>query len=165
MIIKCQKIFSMSTQKYCMDVSNSNLTKGKNYFVLEVCYTSNAVDYRIIADDASEFSHPILVRSEDFSIVSGKIPKNWGFVKYNENAALVGPEKWLNLNEWEEDFWEDWCNCTGKAVKSYYEELEIIKATDAELLWTQEYRIEGYWIGFKSKKLKIIASKFYAFKI
>jgi hypothetical protein len=134
MIIKCHTIYNEITQKYCIHMNNGSLTKGKNYFVMQVYYTDNAVDYRIISDNASEYSHPILVRAEDFSIVSGKIPPNWVLNRFNEFGVTLGPEKWSNPNYWNEDFWDDWSDGNEEAIKCYNEELAIIKMTDQDLM-------------------------------
>ncbi len=134
MIIKCHSIYNENTKKYSIEESDGFVTKGKKYFVLEVSYSKKSMYYRIIADNASEFNHPILVRAEDFLIVSGKIPKNWVFNRYNECGVVLGPEKWSNPNYWRsEDFWDDWLDCNEEAIKCYDEELTIIKMTDQDL--------------------------------
>jgi hypothetical protein len=135
MIIECHSVYNKIVQKYSKSESNGYVTKGKKYFVMELCYTEESVDYRIISDNASEFSHPILVRAEDFSIVSGRIPRNWVFNRYNECGVVLGPEKWSNPKYWNsEDFWDDWLDCNEEAIKCYNEELAIIKMTDQDLM-------------------------------
>ena len=134
MIIKCHSIYNDGTRKYSTEKNDAFITKGKKYFVLEVSCSKKSMYYRIIADNASEFSHPILVRTEDFSIVSGKIPPNWVLNKFNEYGVTLGPEKWSNPNYWNEDFWDDWSDCNEEAIKCYNEELAIIKMTDQDLL-------------------------------
>lgn len=134
MIIKCHSIYNENTKQYRIEESDGFITKGKSYFAMQIYYTKKAVYYRIIADNASEYSHPVLVRAEDFSIVSGKIPPNWVLNKFNEFGVTLGPEKWSNPNHWNEDFWDDWLDCNEEAIKCYNEELTIIKMTDQDLL-------------------------------
>ena len=128
MIVECEKIYNENTKKY-MD-THSMLTIGRKYIVLEMEYHYDIVYYRLIPDDGGFYGHPILVRIEDFKVISGKIPKNWNLNRVNKHASVLGPEKWSNHECWEEDFWEDWDNGSKKALECFEEEYKIIREAD-----------------------------------
>ena len=137
MIVKCKKIYKPTVGKYHDGVKTTTQTIGKNYQVLEI-YTNEKEDYyRIIPDDAiwdkftGSITTPILIRAEDYDVVSGKIPANWIVKKISPTSHEFGPEKWLNNDYWKYSFWEDWCDSVLAALKCYIEELTIIQATDS----------------------------------
>lgn len=130
MIIKCLKIYNENTHEYENKTHNGFITVGKLYQVLEVYFRESETLYRIIPDDAGIGGHPILVRSSEFEIISGKIPPNWGFIERRPGSMLVGPEKWIHHQYWQDSFWEDWDNSLPEALRCYEEGLKIIKDSD-----------------------------------
>ena len=135
MIIKCLAIYSDGEEKYIQ--RDSFLTIGKLYHVLEIYCLGEDVRYRVISDDASSdaytgaITHPILVRAQDFEIVSNTLPGNWGVKVTNTNRHRFGPEKWINNDYWEHSFWEDFGNSVLEALQCYKDELKVIMSTDS----------------------------------
>lgn len=130
MIIKCYIGYDEKSQKYVMRNFEHDLTKTKNYFVLQIYYFEKELCYRLLEQENAETKQPILVKLDFFSLVSGKIPNTWVLNKIDKGHSILGPEKWSNLKNWQKDFWEDYFNGVQSAVKSYKEEIEIIKKTD-----------------------------------
>lgn len=134
MIIKCYLSYDQKTQKYCMEDFEHDLTKTKNYFVLQIYYFEKELCYRLVDQENAETSQPILVRLDFFSLVSGKIPSTWVLNKTDQEHAVLGPKKWSEQNNWKKDFWEDYLNGEQEALKSYKDEVELIRITDKDFL-------------------------------
>jgi hypothetical protein len=128
MIIKCHISYDKMTQKYFMEDFEHNLTKTKNYFVMQIYYLAEEIYYRLLEQETSEMCQPILVRLDFFSLVSGKIPSTWALNKLDKENAIFGPERWTK------DFWEDYLNGNQEAIKRYKDELELIRSTDKDFI-------------------------------
>lgn len=130
MIIKCLQIYNY-VRKEILEIKQSDrLTVGKKYQVLELSRSKKELLYRIIDDSGNIYFHPILVRSNEFEIVSFKIPPNW-VIRVDDGECLqIGPKRWLDNSIWHYSFWEDWDEGCEKAMKCYEEELTITLGAD-----------------------------------
>jgi len=129
MIVKCLKIYNIGLDKIVDKKRNSFITVGNLYQVLEVYFRKKEINFRIIPDDASKIGieHPILVRANEFEVVSGKIPPNWVMYRGGEEFFKLSPEKWTKFEEWQESFWEDFGNSIPEALRCYEQELKVIQ--------------------------------------
>ncbi len=133
MIVKCAKLFNENTKEYMPGPSDLGLTIGNLYSVLEIYYNKSEILYRIFEDGNYEFQFPILKRSDDFEIISGKLPNNWQLIK-DGNTGILGPRSWCNLDLWHESFWQDWDNGLIEAKRCFSEELKVIFNTDEKYI-------------------------------
>ncbi len=117
-----------------MEDFEHDLSRTKNYFVLQIYYFEKELCYRLVEQEDAETKQPILVKLDFFSLVSGKIPNTWSLTTINKNQTVLGPEQWSNTNNWKKGFWEDYLNGDLEAIKSYRDELELIKITDKDFL-------------------------------
>lgn len=134
MIIRCTKLYNRNTKQYHNGPSMGSLTIGALYSVLEIYFNKDEIEYRIFADAPHYYSHPILVRSDDFEVVSGLLPNNWELYRFNKNQSGLGPKSWNIYEPWEESFWQDFDNNLPKARECFDKELKIIFDTEPEYI-------------------------------
>ena len=132
MIVKCERLLNPNTKQFHPGPSDRGLTIGNLYSVLEISYKPDEILYRIFKNDTYEYQHPILIRSDEFSIVTGEIPPNWELIRDEYETATLGPKVWQIFEPWEESFWQDWNNNLPKAKKCFDEELRVIFDCDAD---------------------------------
>lgn len=130
MIIKCLAIYDSHKKEITNKPFSGFITVNRLYQALEIDVGTTGIKYRIIQDGGKVFDHPILVRANEFEVVSGKIPPNWEMVRNGENYFTFGPERWIKDEYWQDSFWEDWDNGSDAAIECYKEELKIIFDSD-----------------------------------
>jgi hypothetical protein len=133
MIVKCNRLYNRHTKEYSQALFNKVLAVGFLYSVIEIYFDESEMLYRLFPNEEYEFSYPILVRSNEFEVVSAKPPKNWTLV-HKENRANLGPKKWNIFEPWQESFWQDYDNGSPKAKKCFDDEIRIIFDTDPEYI-------------------------------
>lgn len=92
----------------------SFVSRDKKYIVLEIGTSRNGdINYRIEGDDNT----PVLVNSEDFEIISNKLPTLWVAQWYEVGSLVLRPSAWTRLG-----FWEEYFNGEPEAKRIYEEE-------------------------------------------
>jgi hypothetical protein len=136
MIVKCLEIYNQNTKQYVDDLSNSFLTKGFHYNVLEIDYSDNTMRYRLIPDNSGTYNCGILVRSQDFETVSYNIPNNWVSHSIDKDLSCISPDKWVNNSLWHESFFQDYFDSKTEALLCFKEELKQIMSVDQKYIQT-----------------------------
>ena len=133
MIVKCKQLYNPNTKQFEPGQSNNWLTIGNLYSVLEIYFNEEQLYYRIFPDEAYDFSYPGLIRTDDFEVISCKIPSSWSFIR-DDCGAVLGPKMWNTFEPWEESFWQDYDNFLPKAKKCFDDEVRIIFDTDPDYI-------------------------------
>jgi hypothetical protein len=117
MIVRCIKLLNRDgTPKD--GKTDSWLTIGNAYYVLEICRSNDCIKYRLVGDFSPT---PALHEAEKFEIVSNQIPDGWVFQLYGRADWTIGPKAWSATGFWESFFDQDE---TAEAI--FHEELQHI---------------------------------------
>lgn len=134
MIVKCIKLYDGDTKQYIQDDRTPFVALGYHYNVLEVIITGQEVFYGLLADQHGMDGNPILVRSEDFEVVSANVPSNWKLNDQDQNHLKLSPVTWSDNSLWIDSFWEEYHNSTPRTLKCFEEELVTILSADKEYI-------------------------------
>lgn len=131
MIVQCETLYNYNTNTYVKGDTNKYINRHYHYHVLEIYFDPyKNVMFRIIADDGGINSHPILVRAQDFKIISQNKPKNWIGYNVNDDIFTIGPKEWVKNDSWEWSFWQEWDESIPRALECYENELKTIISAD-----------------------------------
>lgn len=118
MKVKCINIYNKVTQQF-QDISPW-LTIGKIYVVLEIdIHSGKEGTYRLIGDNSDQ--GPALYGSNQFEVISGKLPSNWKVSHRTQERFTFGPEEWQ-----QKGFWERCYEGDPEAMEIYKREARII---------------------------------------
>lgn len=133
MIVKCKAIYNRNTGKYIERNPHNSFIVGFHYNVLEIMLYKEGISYRINTDRSGLDSCSIIVLAKDFEIITNTIPENWTL---NKEHACLSPQKWEDMDLWEESFWQDYIEDRPKAVECYRDEIKKIVAADKDYIQT-----------------------------
>jgi hypothetical protein len=103
MIVKCVKLLNRDGTPRD-GKSDSWLTIGNSYYVLEICRSNDCIKYRLVGDFSPT---PALHEAEKFEIVSNEITDGWVFQLYGKYDWTIGPKAWSAKGFWESFFDQD----------------------------------------------------------
>lgn len=145
LIVQCIDIYNENTNIYSQQATDTFVTKGWHYNVLEISFDGQDVRYRVMSDCNGTYHFPILVRAQDFKVVSPRIPNNWILHNRDDNSSLlVSPAKWVQHELWEYTFWQEYDNATPRTLQCYREELIEILRSDKEYIQIMLDERNGY---------------------
>jgi hypothetical protein len=131
MIVKCKSIFNENTQQYSDSDLSSCFSKGYHYNVLSIEFCRGQIYFRIISDRSGLYNFPILVRTNEFEIITNVTPHNWVLDK---DRLSLNPEKWSNSSLWMDGFWMDYDAALPNALQSYRDEIKTIISADKDYI-------------------------------
>ena len=133
MIVKCKGVYNKNTGEYLEPDPSNSWTAGYHYNVIELFIRKTGISYRINTDNDGLTSCSVIVLGKDFEIVSSNIPENWILDKA---LATLSPQRWKDIDLWEESFWQDYFENTPKAISCYRDEIKTIVAADKDYIQT-----------------------------
>ncbi len=136
MIVQCVDIYNIFNKEYLDENISGSVAKGNHYNVLEIDFSAHGIFYRIVPDHGGLYAHSILVRAQDFKIISAIMPSNWTLRTFTNNLSGLSPVKWTDNSLWDWSFWEDFGEDKPKALACFREELKTILATDKDYIAT-----------------------------
>ncbi len=136
MIVQCVDIYNIFNKEYLDENISGSVAKGNHYNVLEIDFSAHGIFYRIVPDHGGLYAHSILVRAQDFKIISARFPANWVLSTLEHDYSKLSPEKWMDYNLWELGFWGDFGEDKPKALACFRDELKTILATDKDYIAT-----------------------------
>lgn len=145
LIVQCIDIYNDNTKTYSEQLTDNFITKGWHYNVLAIYFSGQDISYHIMTDINGTNNFPILVRAQDFKIVSPKVPPNWIIYSRDKLYGMsISPAKWVQDEIWEYTFWQEYDNATPRTLQCYREELMEIVRTDKEYIKIMLDERNGY---------------------